>query len=512
MADMLAKSNERHVYPAQKRNRAKSAYNDAMIIDDHPPMKMNRAQSNDDVEIININDYSDKMRKKEPRNNNQSAAGHDSLYRLYKKDCRKVMENKPISIIGKNGPLSEAPAPIQLISKNVMQIALQNKAIASLSTIDKAHKLRESIVEKQHLLNRLEGHDAELSNIQHDDRDRMKRTDNRSKSIGAKTKMHFKISAITGQTSKAKKGTQEEIRKEIRRELKNNHEQDWQSLPTILSYKPQSDTSSSGKITPIDQFVYKTSRGPSPTSIEQVLSWNTNKTIGQLPQSQCIFQRNEFQAMEMDFLSMSKLQAMRKKYDSKSFPQMEPSMPCGHSESATCFDAHIQRMHTTNPNNTCRINGKKPHQIYSTEYREVFGALVQKKNNNCQEITTNDIREALKDADLFARTKNPFDWQRYVDYYNKHHKDEARIQLAPPELFVKNSIPSTPNSFAIGQKLEAIDPQNNGLFCVCTIVEKCGYRIKLHFDGYSSVYDFWVNADSSNIFPAGWCNKTGEFY
>uniref|UniRef100_A0A8C9LC31 L3MBTL histone methyl-lysine binding protein 3 n=1 Tax=Pavo cristatus TaxID=9049 RepID=A0A8C9LC31_PAVCR len=34
--------------------------------------------------------------------------------------------------------------------------------------------------------------------------------------------------------------------------------------------------------------------------------------------------------------------------------------------------------------------------------------------------------------------------------------------------------------------------------------------IRLHFDGYPDCYDFWVNADSSDIHPVGWCEKTGH--
>ncbi|EMP31123.1 Lethal(3)malignant brain tumor-like protein 3 [Chelonia mydas] len=37
-----------------------------------------------------------------------------------------------------------------------------------------------------------------------------------------------------------------------------------------------------------------------------------------------------------------------------------------------------------------------------------------------------------------------------------------------------------------------------------------GYRMRLHFDGYSEYYDFWVNADSPDIHPVGWCEKTGH--
>lgn len=74
----------------------------------------------------------------------------------------------------------------------------------------------------------------------------------------------------------------------------------------------------------------------------------------------------------------------------------------------------------------------------------------------------------------------------------------------------KNPIPLNPNSFKIGMKLEAIDPDNLSLFCVCTVTDKKGYRIKLSFDGFDNMYDFWVNADSLDIFPPGWCASTNR--
>ena len=80
---------------------------------------------------------------------------------------------------------------------------------------------------------------------------------------------------------------------------------------------------------------------------------------------------------------------------------------------------------------------------------------------------------------------------------------------AAVELF-KNPYPYKLNPFKVGMKLEAIDPENQKMFCVCTVEEKLGYRVKLHFDGYSTAYDFWVNADSPNIFPSGFCHSTGR--
>ena len=139
------------------------------------------------------------------------------------------------------------------------------------------------------------------------------------------------------------------------------------------------------------------------------------------------------------------------------------------------------------------VNEKKPHQYYSTEFKQAIGALVQNKKNNCQAITIEDVKEVLHKTSMYDRTTNSshFSWSRFIDYYNKKYISENAIKLAPPELFV-NTIPRTPNTFEIGQKLEAIDPQNPDLFCVCTIVDKCGYRIKLRFDGSPSIYDFWV--------------------
>lgn len=37
-----------------------------------------------------------------------------------------------------------------------------------------------------------------------------------------------------------------------------------------------------------------------------------------------------------------------------------------------------------------------------------------------------------------------------------------------------------------------------------------GYRIKLHFDGYSDNYDFWVNADCPDLFYPKWCEQNSR--
>jgi len=59
-------------------------------------------------------------------------------------------------------------------------------------------------------------------------------------------------------------------------------------------------------------------------------------------------------------------------------------------------------------------------------------------------------------------------------------------------------------------KLEGIDPLHPSLYCVLSVAEVKGHRLRLHFDGYSECYDFWTNADSPFIFPVGWVEKNGR--
>ncbi|KAI1231311.1 hypothetical protein IHE44_0008253 [Lamprotornis superbus] len=72
------------------------------------------------------------------------------------------------------------------------------------------------------------------------------------------------------------------------------------------------------------------------------------------------------------------------------------------------------------------------------------------------------------------------------------------------------SFPQGRNGFKVGMKLEGVDPEHPSRFCVLTVAEVQGYRMRLHFDGYPECYDFWANADSSDIHPVGWCEKTSH--
>ncbi|XP_032897189.1 lethal(3)malignant brain tumor-like protein 1 isoform X3 [Amblyraja radiata] len=89
--------------------------------------------------------------------------------------------------------------------------------------------------------------------------------------------------------------------------------------------------------------------------------------------------------------------------------------------------------------------------------------------------------------------------------------EEEKSLAAPVKLFREyQSYPLTRNAFKVGMKLEGIDPTHPSMYFVLTVFEVCGYRVRLHFDGYSEGHDFWVNADCPDIHPAGWCEKTGH--
>ncbi|XP_019638919.1 PREDICTED: lethal(3)malignant brain tumor-like protein 4 isoform X3 [Branchiostoma belcheri] len=94
-----------------------------------------------------------------------------------------------------------------------------------------------------------------------------------------------------------------------------------------------------------------------------------------------------------------------------------------------------------------------------------------------------------------------FNWATYLE--------QEKALAAPVKLF-KEPFPQGKNGFKYGMKLEGIDPKHPSLFCVLSVAEIKGYRVRLHFDGYSECYDFWRNADSVDIKPVGWCEKTNH--
>ncbi|XP_017878427.1 lethal(3)malignant brain tumor-like protein 3 isoform X2 [Ceratina calcarata] len=118
-----------------------------------------------------------------------------------------------------------------------------------------------------------------------------------------------------------------------------------------------------------------------------------------------------------------------------------------------------------------------------------------------ESITTMDEESQDKDATESKTGKLGFSWSKYLEH--------CKAKAAPVKLF-KDPFPYAKNHFRVGMKLEGIDPEHPSRYCVLTVVEVVGYRLRLHFDGYPENYDFWVNADSMDIFPVGWSEKNGH--
>lgn len=83
-------------------------------------------------------------------------------------------------------------------------------------------------------------------------------------------------------------------------------------------------------------------------------------------------------------------------------------------------------------------------------------------------------------------------------------------EMAPAKVFKQE--PKTPsrNLFEIGQKLEAIDKKNPQLICTATVGAVKDDVIHITFDGWNGAFDYWCRFDSRDIFPAGWCAKSGH--
>ncbi|XP_043218407.1 uncharacterized protein LOC122379893 [Amphibalanus amphitrite] len=94
-----------------------------------------------------------------------------------------------------------------------------------------------------------------------------------------------------------------------------------------------------------------------------------------------------------------------------------------------------------------------------------------------------------------------FSWSVYLDALGR----TLPTAVAAPD--PKDGPPPARLPFFVGERLEAVDPRDPSLTCVCTVAEVSGSRLRLHFDGYSVRFDFWVESSSRDIFPCGWTER-----
>ncbi|KAM9806287.1 polycomb protein SCMH1-like isoform 1-T1 [Syngnathus typhle] len=84
-------------------------------------------------------------------------------------------------------------------------------------------------------------------------------------------------------------------------------------------------------------------------------------------------------------------------------------------------------------------------------------------------------------------------------------------EMAPPRIFHKQEPPAPEkNAFQVGMKLEAVDRKNPHFICPATVGALRGVEVEVTFDGWRGAFDYYCRYDSRDIFPVGWCARTGD--
>ncbi|XP_037079298.1 polycomb protein Scm-like [Pollicipes pollicipes] len=83
-------------------------------------------------------------------------------------------------------------------------------------------------------------------------------------------------------------------------------------------------------------------------------------------------------------------------------------------------------------------------------------------------------------------------------------------EMAPEKAFKKEPPTPSRNFFEVGMKLEAVDKKNPQLICAGTVGAVTGEMIHITFDGWRGAFDYWCRFDSRDIFPVGWCSRSGH--
>ncbi|XP_037546747.1 lethal(3)malignant brain tumor-like protein 2, partial [Nematolebias whitei] len=91
-----------------------------------------------------------------------------------------------------------------------------------------------------------------------------------------------------------------------------------------------------------------------------------------------------------------------------------------------------------------------------------------------------------------------FTWKTYLN--------ETAAKPAPARLF-NADYPG--HGFSPNMKLEAVDLMEPRLICVATVKRCVGRLLLIHFDGWDEEFDQWIDHQSPDIYPVGWCELVG---
>lgn len=246
--------------------------------------------------------------------------------------------------------------------------------------------------------------------------------------------------------------------------------------------------------------------------VSKLLNWEDG--IGSLPGSELKFRMNEFGLLEYitkdeyQNILNKKLAKAKEKELKRDIYQDVQCLNCG------CYGILSDFINTKYCSFDCQDTANKASKEKDTKVKKKRKRFYKRSNDLMNDNLKTERDQSGSDDDDTSNensqdkfnypwtcTKKGFSWSKYLDH--------IKAKSAPVKLF-KDPFPYNRNGFRPGMKLEGVDPQHPSYFCVLTVAEVIGYRLRLHFDGYPENYDFWVNADSTDIFPAGWCEKYGH--
>lgn len=95
--------------------------------------------------------------------------------------------------------------------------------------------------------------------------------------------------------------------------------------------------------------------------------------------------------------------------------------------------------------------------------------------------------------------QSAFNWNQYI-------KQQGCGMAADVENFATRD----PINFRPSMKLEVVDPRNPELIRPATVVARKNHRIKLHLDCWTQDHCFWLEDDSPDLHPIGWCDASGH--
>ncbi|CAH1187686.1 unnamed protein product [Phyllotreta striolata] len=95
--------------------------------------------------------------------------------------------------------------------------------------------------------------------------------------------------------------------------------------------------------------------------------------------------------------------------------------------------------------------------------------------------------------------QSTFDWRTYLAQIDHRPADPALFNTFVPL-----------HGFQQGMKIEAADLMDPRLVCIATVAKVAGRLLKVHFDGWEEEYDQWLDCESPDIYPVGWCQSVGH--